>query len=348
MSSHHASLATDQVHGREIDVVVAGNLSMLVLFAYDYILNLEREVELIWHGSFQFTTILYFMVRYLPFFGLVYFLAADSKQSFCTPLLRVMDAMSILARTAVTVVLIAQTYAMYNQSRAILVILGALSLAIVAVDGYEVASDSCDFDTANNMAYRATLSLVILTAFSAAVMGLTLYKVVGIVRQKKSFLQCVRATTLTRLLVVEGICMCGVCLLRLFNILLLVLSSSAFGPDSKPIMLPIAATVVSHFLLNLRDMNGPPESNPTSTKSLAFTTIRLDHDQRTRSIILDASGASVSGDAPILVPGTKQEIQVHQSWQEIYETGSDGSSSGDLSISESWTKSSSEGGHDVV
>jgi len=37
------------------------------LFFYDYLLNLSREVELIWHGPFQFTTFLYFICSVLSF-----------------------------------------------------------------------------------------------------------------------------------------------------------------------------------------------------------------------------------------------------------------------------------------
>ena len=45
------------------------------LFFYDYLLNLSREVELIWHGPFQFTTFLYFICRYVPCVGLIFDLA---------------------------------------------------------------------------------------------------------------------------------------------------------------------------------------------------------------------------------------------------------------------------------
>jgi len=285
-SPHHAGARTDP--RTELDIVTSGNLSMLVVFFYDYLLTLSREVELIWQGSFQFTTVLYFMARYLPFFGLVYFIAAEStgaKQTYCTPVLRLIDALSILARGAITVVLVAQTYAMYNQCRLVLVTLSCLGLSIIVVDGFEVAADTCDSNASDNLAQRATVALAMLTAFSTAVMGLTLYKLMEMIRQKRSFRQCIQAASLTRLIFFEGLSMSAVCLFRLFDILLLVLSPTAFKPGAKPIMLPIAAIVISHFLLNLRNMHDqhPNEhTDSTTTKSLAFTTVRLNtQDQRT-------------------------------------------------------------------
>ncbi|KAF8582590.1 hypothetical protein K439DRAFT_140110 [Ramaria rubella] len=40
--------------------------SALVLFAYDHILSISREVEFIWRRNFRLTTFLYLATRYLP------------------------------------------------------------------------------------------------------------------------------------------------------------------------------------------------------------------------------------------------------------------------------------------
>jgi hypothetical protein len=53
----------------------------IVIFTYDYLLSLSGEIELMWHGPFQFSTALYFIIRYLPFAGLVYDLIAIPTDS---------------------------------------------------------------------------------------------------------------------------------------------------------------------------------------------------------------------------------------------------------------------------
>ncbi|GJJ13178.1 hypothetical protein Clacol_007429 [Clathrus columnatus] len=39
---------------------------------YDYILNLSKEVEFIWHSPLQTTTVLYIVCRYFPFVDLIF------------------------------------------------------------------------------------------------------------------------------------------------------------------------------------------------------------------------------------------------------------------------------------
>ncbi|KAF8574404.1 hypothetical protein K439DRAFT_855220 [Ramaria rubella] len=68
--SYSKSLAEEHI---QIKVAVSSYASVLALYTYDYLLNLSREVELMWPGPFcHVATVLYFMTRYLPFVKLIY------------------------------------------------------------------------------------------------------------------------------------------------------------------------------------------------------------------------------------------------------------------------------------
>ncbi|KAF8574403.1 hypothetical protein K439DRAFT_855168 [Ramaria rubella] len=121
------------------------------------------------------------------------------------------------------------------------------------------------------------LSLAMLTAFPTAVMVLTFYRVLVIMRKNSNFRQCMaKKTSLTGLIMFETLCMCGVCFVRLINALWFLLAPITFNLGVNPFALPIAAIVISHFLLSLRDVNGRPGVDPTTSNHLAFTSCPFD------------------------------------------------------------------------
>ncbi|KAF8578858.1 hypothetical protein K439DRAFT_442432 [Ramaria rubella] len=65
MQSNSTSQAIDAVFQGQFLLDYTG-LSALVFFAYDHILSISREVQLIWRKNFRVTTSLYLATRYLP------------------------------------------------------------------------------------------------------------------------------------------------------------------------------------------------------------------------------------------------------------------------------------------
>ncbi|KAF8588573.1 hypothetical protein K439DRAFT_1613416 [Ramaria rubella] len=245
---------------------------MTALFVYDYVLGISREIEFMWRQKIRFATVLYFATRYLPLVGLVYHLMLPNLHVS----LLVTDALTILARAAIIgeqlpsaprylepdsdpaipVVMISQIYF-------ILVALGLLGLAVVGFDVLETAFDSCTarpLDTNQNTSEQLhrqvpqilisplglRLSLSALAAFSVVVLILTLYKVSGFVRRNST--PSVRGAGLARL------AFYGASHISLMNILFFALAPPTFRYVTNPILLPITAISVSHYLLDLGEV----------------------------------------------------------------------------------------------
>ncbi|KAF8585178.1 hypothetical protein K439DRAFT_1077011 [Ramaria rubella] len=132
-------------------------VSTLAIFAYDFLLSFSREIELVWLKTFRFTTILYFMTRYLPIGFLLVQVAVDSYElqrvrvllfvrrfESLLPAYKVLVLttviLTILGRAAITTVMTMQLYALYYRSLVVLIILGSLGSATTVLDGVEAAS----------------------------------------------------------------------------------------------------------------------------------------------------------------------------------------------------------------
>lgn len=275
-------------HQTQLIVAASSYASVLTLYTYDYLLNLSREVELMWPGPFHLATVLYFSTRYLPFVKLLYdiatvFLSARTVPSkACAIGLHVVDAFHILSRTAITVVLFVQTYAVYNQSKIILATLGPMGVALIILDGIESAAKSCVLVDPSDRALHTSVSLVILTAFPTAVMLLTFYRMYAILRHQNGFRTegMTKKGGLTTLILYKTLCMSGVCVLRLFNTLWFILGPTEANLGVNPFTLPVAAVFISHFLLSLRGAKEPEdgEDHPadgSSSNGIALTTLPI-------------------------------------------------------------------------
>ncbi|EDR07357.1 uncharacterized protein LACBIDRAFT_327790 [Laccaria bicolor S238N-H82] len=61
-------------HQREFADYMYGEVSGTALMIYDYLLNVNREIQMIWRSPWSYTKVLYFIVRYLPFLAFFLFL----------------------------------------------------------------------------------------------------------------------------------------------------------------------------------------------------------------------------------------------------------------------------------
>lgn len=55
-------------------------MSATALVVYDYLLNIGREIKMIWFSSWTYTKVLYFIVRYLPFLAF-FLLSSDTADA---------------------------------------------------------------------------------------------------------------------------------------------------------------------------------------------------------------------------------------------------------------------------
>ncbi|KAF8522555.1 hypothetical protein BU17DRAFT_64250 [Hysterangium stoloniferum] len=195
---------------------------LTVLYTYDYLLNLGKEVELMWPAPLRFATILYFTTRYLPFVKLIFDLS--TIHDFAEP------------NASKTVVLFVQTYAVYGRSWLILATLGPLGVVLIIIDAMEYTMPNCSLTP---LADRAFYSRPIVR------------------KQGTPLRNAASGSGLTKLILVETLCFSGVCVLRLFNALWILL-----GPTTSNLG-------VNPFALPLRASHNPYEM---STDALALTT----------------------------------------------------------------------------
>ncbi|KAG1756433.1 uncharacterized protein EDB91DRAFT_15328 [Suillus paluster] len=113
--------------------VVAASAGMM----YDWVLTFGQEVELVWRQHWSLMTFLYFSVRYV---GILYAVVSILHSVPTIPVTDVVSFVMLLAQDwtnvivniilGVRVIMIARLYAMYQQSRKMLVLLVVIFLAI--------------------------------------------------------------------------------------------------------------------------------------------------------------------------------------------------------------------------
>ncbi|KAF8577650.1 hypothetical protein K439DRAFT_1364231 [Ramaria rubella] len=101
----------------------------IAMFLYDYYLTLPDEVRLIWRRPFRLSTILYFMLRFLPLPQIIFHFCTTMGIPRCQQFYRITTSFANLARGTV---LVLRTYAVYDRNVKVLIGLGSLGLAAVA------------------------------------------------------------------------------------------------------------------------------------------------------------------------------------------------------------------------
>ncbi|KAE9399229.1 hypothetical protein BT96DRAFT_820860, partial [Gymnopus androsaceus JB14] len=112
------------------------------LLYYDYALTFPEEVELIWGVKFTPSTLLYILCRYAMLANLLYALAfldkiglrVDATINSCDTWYKIIAVLAVFGRAAVIVTFTLRTYAIWAQSRLVLVLLAMIGLATVITD----------------------------------------------------------------------------------------------------------------------------------------------------------------------------------------------------------------------
>lgn len=96
-----------------------------IIFCYDYLLTLDREVEFIWRGPMRSSNVLYIIVRFgggaLVFLTAAAFMSEHSSKKFCSFFLNIQGWPSFCVLWAVQLILQLRVYALYRRSRAVLI-----------------------------------------------------------------------------------------------------------------------------------------------------------------------------------------------------------------------------------
>ncbi|KIJ12977.1 hypothetical protein PAXINDRAFT_170887, partial [Paxillus involutus ATCC 200175] len=120
--------------------------SISILFTVDYFYQLEDEVTFIWsRGDWSVGKALFVLTRYIPFIIIPLTLcstfAANLDVRICQTLLYIIAILETVAIAFSEVTFGLRAYAMWNRSRAVLVIYCCVAIAYVAVQVFILQSD---------------------------------------------------------------------------------------------------------------------------------------------------------------------------------------------------------------
>ncbi|EJD05287.1 uncharacterized protein FOMMEDRAFT_105526 [Fomitiporia mediterranea MF3/22] len=136
--------------------------SSIALLYYDYVLTFRSEVKYMWGRKFRFSTILYVFCRYALPANVLYVFAVTGKfssKTSCDSIYQFIGALSVLGRAAVVAALTARAYAVFGCNHIILLLLGPIALACMALDIAHVPGLRCSGSVDN---YSVSLALSIL------------------------------------------------------------------------------------------------------------------------------------------------------------------------------------------
>ncbi|KAF9020582.1 hypothetical protein BDP27DRAFT_1411696 [Rhodocollybia butyracea] len=143
----------------DAQIMVYAQVAMLALLTYDYILSLGQEVAYIWASNWGSVKVLYFFSRYSPFIDTI--LAIEEKlnhrvdSASCNRTMTFNTVFTSLGIGISDLILIVRTYAMYQRSRTVLIILLVLWVAVLAV-GVVAASR---WSTSDTVAFSESITL---------------------------------------------------------------------------------------------------------------------------------------------------------------------------------------------
>ncbi|ETW79820.1 hypothetical protein HETIRDRAFT_103588 [Heterobasidion irregulare TC 32-1] len=123
-------------------------IGTFVLIVYEYLITFDAEVDLIWKRKFTFVTVLWFFNRYIMLFTqgpavLFHFYALTDEKLMaylrCGMFVKFPGIMQIISNTSTGLTLILRTYALYNRSTTIAILLLMALAGEIAVELWAVA-----------------------------------------------------------------------------------------------------------------------------------------------------------------------------------------------------------------
>ncbi|KAG2043443.1 hypothetical protein BDR03DRAFT_941408 [Suillus americanus] len=96
-----------------------------IIFCYDYLLTLDREVKFIWRRPMRSSNVLYIIVRFgggaLIFLSAAAFMSQHTSKNFCLYFLNIQGWPSFCVLWAVQLILQLRVYALYRRSQTVLI-----------------------------------------------------------------------------------------------------------------------------------------------------------------------------------------------------------------------------------
>lgn len=112
-------------------------ISAASFLTYDYLLNFNREVTLIWYSPWTYTKVLYFIVRYLPFIDIVFLLrfqlVLGLTKDDCGWIFPAVSWLTTVSTFSAEVIMMIRTWAVWQRDKRIAAVFGALCCAYIGL-----------------------------------------------------------------------------------------------------------------------------------------------------------------------------------------------------------------------
>ncbi|KAJ7800178.1 hypothetical protein B0H14DRAFT_3156133 [Mycena olivaceomarginata] len=240
------------------------------LLVYDHLLTLEWEISRYWGEAFTLTVpnVLFFANRYGTLFGNIpVIIPCHNLESFHQYFI-------VGTQVLVGVMLFLRTYALYERSKRVLVLMLGVAVGTVAVGLWSVITSTsddtsinpyfgCNFTTSRSEGNSLAVAWAGVTIFDSTIFLLTLYRVFGRHRANEP--------DLFTILLRDGSLYFGVMVMsNLVNILTLVIGNPYSRGIATTFTNIISSIMISRLMLNLRDpalahMSGRLPQSTTTT-----------------------------------------------------------------------------------
>ncbi|KAF8995710.1 hypothetical protein BDQ17DRAFT_1365344 [Cyathus striatus] len=246
--------AAESIHKlRQTQINTYAAYSHITLYAYDILLNLAREKQLIWADPFRFSSILYYFVRYPVIAKQIFSLFSNPHMKDCDTWYRFTSAITlVIVRIAIVVSFVLRVYAVMERGIFFVCVLSILGLLAVVLDVVQVTELSCT-ETSNPLAFM--LTFISLIVFDIIAMILLTWKTASVVRLQGGVKQ-LGSESVVWLIMKNGtlyfIVITGI---QLGAVVLYFLPQGLYSTVLNDYTLIISSILVSRFLLDLRFMS---------------------------------------------------------------------------------------------
>jgi len=287
-------------------VAVYAYLSTLTLVLYDAIINMDREVKLIWKSGpkFQFIKIVYAVSRYFLIPCCVFCVATHSTLPHCNIYLRSAMVIITLTRAAGIYAFALRTYAICGKNKYILVVLLVLGATTF---GYNLGQNiviTCASVSPANSPFWIGSSNGSLTCMDVLIAVLTIRYLWHTARSAD---EAFKEKGLSGVLLQQGLFyIFSVTLLQVLVLVLNFVQQSEGANILSPLSLPLSSLMVTRFILDLKETDsdlsrtGRDSSNMSSFIAADWEGIRSNIMSQSDHSKLPAVEMSVGGDGELV------------------------------------------------
>ncbi|KIK58838.1 hypothetical protein GYMLUDRAFT_45133 [Collybiopsis luxurians FD-317 M1] len=292
-------------HMRKQQIATYAAYSKLALLLYEVIINLDREVLLVWStcDSFQWSNTIYLVNRYPLVAYQIWNVYYTPYMPHCDTFYKVFFYLCIIpTRTAISIVWIQCVYATYHNSLLCWVI-SILGVAAVGVDIYQGIDSSCTHNTSLSETLSGVLTYITLTAFDLVATFSVIIKLIQTILKSGGF-QTVGRRSLLKYVFRSGILYFGaVTVPQLVAVALYFAPHGMYSTIVNNFLLHLSSVMTARFLLGLRETRGVQGKSEyldndmqLSLFTFDMTTNRSDEVQRPASSqVMSRGGEQMSG-----------------------------------------------------